>query len=135
MLGTQARVWVGLDWSRDCLIFFLQVCQRDYYCPGLGPNNTFVCPDGKYSLAGSDSVGDCVCPEYSSSRPNSKYVQECTCDPGYYRLYSNQYAIGGWFCAPCNPGQDCYNNSNYTCPDHSSSYAMAKAYTDCYCLS
>ena len=98
-------------------------------------NATFVCPDGKYSLPGSDSVGDCVCPEFSSSKQNSRYINECICDAGYFRLYDSQYLIGGWYCAPCNPGQDCYNNSNYTCPEHSSSYAMAKSYLDCWCLS
>jgi hypothetical protein len=98
-------------------------------------NASFVCPDGKYSPSGSDSIGDCICPDFSSSRLNSKYVSECICDPGYFKQYSSLYAIGGWFCVPCNPGQGCFNNSNYTCPDHASSYAMAKGYTDCWCLS
>jgi hypothetical protein len=98
-------------------------------------NATFVCPDGKYSLPGSDSVGDCVCPAFSSSRPNAKYVNECICDAGYFRLYSSQFVIGGWYCAQCIAGQECYNNTNYTCPVHSSSYAMAKSYLDCWCLS
>ena len=98
-------------------------------------NASFVCPDGKYSLPGSDNVGACICPTFSVSRLNSKYVSECICEPGYFKQYNSQYAIGGWFCAPCNPGQGCYNNSNFTCPTHASSYAMAKSYTDCWCLS
>ena len=98
-------------------------------------NASFACPDGKFSLPGSDNLGACVCPDFSSSKQNARYVQECTCIDGYYRQYSNAYAIGGWFCAPCNPGQDCYNNTNYTCPVHASSYAMAKSYQDCWCQS
>jgi len=112
-----------------------QVCQRDRWCPGMAVNASYACPDGKYSLPGSDNVGACICPDFSTSKLNSKSVTACVCQDGYFQQFSDNYPIGGWFCAPCNPGQECYNGMNYSCPVHSYSYALAKSYLDCWCLS
>ena len=43
------------------------------------------------------------------------------------------YALGGWYCRLCQVGEFCFNNTNRTCPDHSSSFGVAKTYSDCYC--
>ena len=113
----------------------MQECPRDHWCPGLTVNASFVCPDGKYSLPGSDNLGACICPDFSSSKPNSKSVLACVCDDGRFKQYSNSYPIGAWFCAPCSPGQGCHDGLNHSCPAHSYSNAMAKSYLDCWCLS
>ena len=92
-----------------------------------------VCPDGKYSMPGSDDSGDCLCPPNAYSQQNARYVTECICDSGYYKEYNGLFALGGWYCKLCLPGEFCYNNTNRTCPDHSSSYGVAKTYLDCFC--
>ena len=112
---------------------FWQFCKENSYCPGGAVNSTTVCPGGKYSLPGSDDNGDCKCPDNAYSRQISRYVTECICDSGYYREYSGLYALGGWYCKLCLPGEFCYNNTNKTCPDHASSYGVAKSYLDCFC--
>ena len=112
---------------------FWQFCKENSYCPGGAVNSTTVCPGGKYSLPGSEDNGDCKCPDNAYSRQISRYVTECICDSGYYREYSGLYALGGWYCKLCLPGEFCYNNTNKTCPDHASSYGVAKSYLDCFC--
>lgn len=112
---------------------FWQFCKENYFCPGGAVNATTVCPDGKYSMPGSDDPGDCLCPQHSYSRQNSQYVTECICDSGYYREYSTLYALGGWYCKLCLPGEFCFNNTNRTCPVNSSSFGVAKTYLDCFC--
>ena len=96
-------------------------------------NATTICPDGKYSLPGSDDPGDCNCPNSSSSRQNAKYVTECICDSGYYKEYSGLYPLGGWYCRLCQVGEFCFNNTNRTCPAFSTSFGVAKSFSDCFC--
>lgn len=96
-------------------------------------NATTVCPDGKYSLPGSDDPGDCNCPNGSSSRQNARYVTECICDSGYYKEYSGFYPLGGWYCRLCQVGEFCFNNTNRTCPAFSTSFGVARSYQDCFC--
>lgn len=43
------------------------------------------------------------------------------------------YALGGWYCRWCQPGEFCFNNTNRTCPVHSTSFGVSKSYSDCYC--
>jgi hypothetical protein len=96
-------------------------------------NATTVCPDGKYSLPGSDDPGDCNCPNGSSSRQNARYVTECICSSGYYKEYSGFYPLGGWYCRLCQVGEFCFNNTNRTCPAFSTSFGVARSYQDCFC--
>ena len=96
-------------------------------------NLTSVCPDGKYSRPGSDGVEDCNCPEHAVSRQNAQRVSECICDAGYYKVYKPSSPLGGWYCEVCVPGQFCYNNTNRTCPPHSTSLSDAADVLDCYC--
>ena len=110
-----------------------QFCKENHFCPGGAVNATTVCPDGKYSLPGSDDVGDCNCPNSSTSRQNSRYVSECICDSGYYKEYNGLYPLGGWYCRLCQVGEFCFNNTNRTCPEHSTSFGVAKSYQDCFC--
>jgi hypothetical protein len=86
-----------------------------------------------YSIPGSDDVGDCDCPQHASSRQNARNVAECMCDPGYYKVANKNSLLGGWDCQACTPGQFCYNNTNRTCPPHSTSFPDAKGVLDCYC--
>lgn len=58
---------------------------------------------------------------------------ECICDPGYYKEFNSAIKPGGWHCRLCLPGEFCANNTNQTCPVHSSSFGLAKSYTDCFC--
>ena len=113
--------------------FFSQVCRENHFCPGGGVNFTTVCPDGKYSLPGSDDIGDCLCPSNAYSRQNSKYVTECICDSGYFKEFNGAYVLGGWYCRLCLPGEFCFNNTNKTCPENSFSMGVAKSFQDCYC--
>jgi hypothetical protein len=111
----------------------LQFCKENHFCPGGAVNASTVCPDGKYSLPGSDDAGDCNCPNSSTSRQNSRYVSECICDSGYYKEYSGLYPLGGWYCRLCQVGEFCFNNTNRTCPVHSTSFGVARSYQDCFC--
>ena len=111
----------------------MQICREDRFCPGGGANVSIVCPDGKYSLPGSDDVGDCLCPAHAVSRQNARFVTECICNAGYYKEFSAAHPLGGWYCRLCLPGEFCFNNTNRTCPTHSSSHGVAKSYTDCFC--
>ena len=112
---------------------FLQVCKEDHFCPGASVNLSTACPDGKYSLPGSDDTGDCNCPVHAVSRQNAQKVGECVCDDGYYKVYNPSSILGGWYCEICIPGQFCYNNTNRTCPVHSTSLADAGDVLDCFC--
>ncbi len=109
------------------------MCKEDRFCPGGGANLTIVCPDGKYSLPGSDDPTDCYCPDYAFSKQNAKYVTECICQSGYFKEYNSALKLGGWGCSVCLPNQVCYNNTNTTCPVHASSFGAAKSYVDCWC--
>lgn len=57
-----------------------------------------VCPDGKYSLPGSDNVSQCLCPPFSSSVRKATNVSVCTCDPGYYQVTNRTSKLSGWQC-------------------------------------
>ncbi len=96
-------------------------------------NFTLVCPNGTYSLAGSDEIYDCVCPENADSKRSARNIMECVCRPGFYREYSNLYPPANWWCKPCVPGEYCWENSNLTCPSHAFSIGSAQSYSDCYC--
>ena len=110
------------------------VCKEDHFCPGGAVNYTSVCPDGKYSLPGSDDVGDCVCPVHSTSQQKSSQSAQCVCESGYYKVYTAGALLGGWQCEVCKPGEFCYDNTNRTCPPHSVSTGVAKSVQDCYCV-
>ena len=110
-----------------------QFCKENHFCPGGAVNATTICPDGKYSLPGSDDLGDCNCPNSSSSRQNARNVQECICDSGFYKEYSGSYPLGGWYCRLCQVGEFCFNNTNRTCPAFSTSFGVAKSFQDCFC--
>lgn len=43
------------------------------------------------------------------------------------------YTLGGWYCKLCRPGEFCFNNTNRTCPEYSSSFQVAKSLQDCFC--
>ena len=92
-----------------------------------------MCPDGKYSLPGADDVGDCNCPNNSISRQNAQYVSECICDSGFYKEFSGLFPLGGWYCRLCQVGEFCFNNTNRTCPVHSTSFGVARSFRDCFC--
>ena len=111
-----------------------QFCKEDHYCPGGAVNLTIACLDGKYALAGSDDPSDCSCPEHSTSQQKSSQATQCVCESGYYKVYSSAAALGGWTCQLCKPGEFCYDNTNKTCPPHSTSLGVAKSVQDCYCL-
>lgn len=130
------RFWGGQGGAwRDIInqLTFWQFCKENHFCPGGAANDTTICPDGKYSLPGSDDPGDCLCPERSSSRQNAKYATECICDSGFYKEFNSIYVLGGWYCRWCQPGEFCYNNTNRTCPEHSTSFGVSKSYSDCFC--
>jgi hypothetical protein len=110
-----------------------QFCKDDHFCPGRGANLSYVCPNGKYSLPGSDDEGDCNCPTNAVSQQKASQVMQCVCSPGYYRVYNYTALLGGWQCALCKPGEYCYDNLNATCPPHSVSLAVAGALLDCFC--
>ena len=110
-----------------------QLCKENHFCPGGAVNYTEMCKDGKYSLPGSDDVGDCRCPDNAVSRQMSSQSKECVCDSGFYKMYTPQAAIGGWRCEACKPGEFCYDNANKTCPPFSVSLGVAKSVLDCYC--
>ena len=114
-------------------LFWWQVCKENFFCPGGAVNISNVCPNGTYSLSGSDDVGDCRCPLNSVSIQNSRRISECICEDGYYKVFNPSSKLGGWFCQICLPGQFCYNNTNKTCPAHSTSFADAGNVLDCYC--
>lgn len=109
------------------------MCKENHFCPGGAVNLSTICPEGKYSLPGSDDSGDCRCPANASSRQNSRNVAECMCDAGYYKIFDQKSSLGGWFCQVCAPGQFCHNNTNKTCPPHSTSLSDAKGVLDCFC--
>ena len=109
-------------------------CKMDYFCPGGGVNLTTVCPDGKYSMPGSDDVTDCKCPDFATSKQTSVSVTQCVCQAGYYKEYKPEAQLGGWICQACKPGEFCYDNANKTCPPHSTSLGVARGVLDCYCL-
>ncbi len=111
-----------------------QVCKMDNWCPGGAVNASQVCPDGKYSLPGSDAVNDCNCPDHSSSQQKSSEPKQCVCESGYYREYNPAVPLGGWTCTLCKPGEFCYDNTNKTCPQYSTSLGVAKSVLDCFCL-
>ena len=111
-----------------------QICKMDSWCPGAAVNASQVCPDGKYSLPGSAASNDCNCPTKSSSQQKSSEPKQCVCDSGYYREYNPSVQLGGWTCTLCKPGEFCYDNTNKTCPAHSTSLGVAKSVQDCYCL-
>lgn len=96
-------------------------------------NFTLVCPNGTYSLAGSDDIYDCACPENSDSKRNSKNIMQCVCRPGFYQEYSNLYPLANWWCRPCTPGDYCLENQNLSCPLHASSSSSAQNLVDCFC--
>jgi hypothetical protein len=75
-----------------------QFCKEDHWCPGGGANLTMVCPDGMYSLPGSDNVSQCLCPPYASSVRKSASASVCTCNPGYYQVTNATYLLSGWQC-------------------------------------
>lgn len=110
-----------------------QECRAGSYCPGGMANFTLVCPNGTYSLAGSDDIFDCICPEHADSKRSSRNVMECVCQAGFHREYSNQFPPANWWCKPCVPGEYCWENRNLTCPSHAFSFGSAKSYTDCFC--
>lgn len=109
------------------------ICKENHFCPGGAVNYTVACADGKYSLPGSDDVGDCKCPDHAVSRQMSSESKQCVCQPGYYKIYSTSATLGGWRCEICLPGQFCYDNVNKTCPPFSSSDSFADDVLDCYC--
>ena len=111
-----------------------QFCKEDHYCPGGAVNLTYACLDGKYSFAGSDDPTDCMCPDHATSQQKAIQASQCVCDSGYYRVYSSAATLGGWTCQLCKPGEFCYDNTNRTCPPHSTSLGVAKSVQDCYCL-
>ena len=92
-----------------------------------------VCPDGKYSLPGSDNVSQCLCPPYSSSVRKSTNVSVCTCNPGYYQVANAGYQLSGWQCQVCQPDDYCYNGLNVTCPPKSHSGPGVSDYMQCAC--
>lgn len=92
-----------------------------------------MCPNGKYSLPGSDDEGDCNCPANAVSQQKASQVAQCVCLPGYYRVYNPNYLLGGWHCAQCQPGEYCYENLNSSCPTHSISLAVSGGLLDCFC--
>lgn len=110
-----------------------QFCKEDHFCPGGGVNVSFVCPDGKYSLPGSDDNTDCNCPEFSTSQRNSQNSSQCICGPGYRKVYKANSPIGGWVCELCGVNEYCYNDQGTSCPQHSSSYAGSDVLLDCFC--
>ena len=57
-----------------------------------------VCPNGTYSIPGSDQESDCFCPPHSSSQRTPSHVYECTCNPGYYQVFNSSVDIVGWQC-------------------------------------
>lgn len=97
-------------------------------------NLTTVCPNGTYSMAGSDDPGDCRCPEYSTSQQKSSQAAQCVCESGHYKVYTTASTIGGWVCQKCLPGQFCYWNTNMSCPPHSLSLGVARSVQDCFCM-
>lgn len=111
-----------------------QFCKEDHYCPGGAVNLTIACVGGKYSLAGSDAENDCNCPEQATSRQKASEAAQCICNSGYYKEYSSAAVLGGWTCQLCKPGEFCYDNTNRTCPPHSTSLGVARSVQDCYCL-
>jgi hypothetical protein len=117
----------------DIFGLFAQFCKEDHFCPGGTANASTVCPDGKYSLPGSDDPGDCNCPNSSTSKQNAKFVSECICNPGLYKEYSGMNPLGGWYCRLCQVGEFCFNSTNRTCPAFSTSFGVATSYQDCYC--
>lgn len=110
-----------------------KICRENHFCPGGAVNYTEACADGKYSLPGSDDVGDCVCPTKAVSRQMSSLSKQCVCESGYFKMYTPLALLGGWRCEKCLPGEFCYDNSNKTCPPFSVSDGEAKNVHDCYC--
>ena len=84
-------------------------------------------------MPGSDDPGDCNCPNSSSSRQNSRYATECVCYSGFYKEYNGFYPLGGWYCRLCQVGEFCFNNTNRTCPAFSTSFGVARSFSDCFC--
>lgn len=118
---------------REVTVCFFQFCKDDHFCPGKGVNLSFVCPNGKYSLPGSDDEGDCNCPTNAVSQQKASQVAQCVCIPGYYREYNHNAILGGWQCTQCQPGEYCYDNLNNSCPPHSVSLAVSNNFLDCFC--
>ena len=112
---------------------FWQECRAGWYCPGAQTNFTLACPNGTYSLAGSDEIYDCICPDNSVSKRNSKNIMECICLPSFFKEFSYLYPPANWWCRPCTPGDYCLENQNLSCPLHASSSSFAQSYVDCYC--
>lgn len=110
-----------------------QECRAGFYCPGGIANFTLVCPNGTYSLAGSDDIYDCACPENSDSKRNSQNIMQCVCKPGFFQEYSYLYPPANWWCKPCTPGDYCLDNQNLSCPLHASSSSSAQNLVDCFC--
>ena len=96
-------------------------------------NISIVCPNGKYSLPGSDDEGDCNCPVNAVSQQKASQVAQCVCSKGHYRVYNPNALLGGWHCVQCQPGEYCYDNLNASCPPHSISLAVAESLLDCFC--
>jgi len=112
-----------------------QFCKQDHFCPGGGVNLSTICPNGKYSQPGSDEESDCRCPDFASSIIKSKNVSSCQCNPGYYQVYTSSFQMtGGWVCHQCLPDDYCYNGTNFSCPDHSTSLFASDEITDCMCI-
>jgi hypothetical protein len=111
-----------------------QECRPGFYCPGAQANFTSACPNGTYSLAGSDEIYDCSCPENSISKRNSQNVMQCVCLPSFFKEFSFLYPPANWWCRPCQSGEYCLESVNVSCPAHASSHASAKSYSDCFCL-
>lgn len=110
-----------------------KVCKENHFCIGGAVNHTEACADGKYSLPGSDDVGDCVCPVHAVSRQMSSVSKQCVCESGYFKMHTPLALLGGWRCELCKPGEFCYDNNNKTCPPFSVSEGEARSVLDCYC--
>lgn len=93
-----------------------------------------MCPDGTYSLPGSDEAGDCKCPQHATSQQKASEAKQCVCASGYYKVYNPALPLGGWHCQLCVAGQFCYDNANMSCPAHSVSLGVAKSVQDCFCV-
>ena len=131
--GVKGGVWPGKKKDPSDPSGGWQFCKEDHWCPGGGANLSMVCPDGKYSLPGSDNVSQCLCPPYSSSVRKSTNVSVCTCNPGYYQVANAGYQLSGWQCQVCQPDDYCYNGLNVTCPPKSHSGPGVSDYMQCAC--
>jgi hypothetical protein len=109
--------------------FSCQACREGSWCPGGVVNASNICPDGKYSPAGSDDSGDCLCPANSISVRKTNNISQCACQEGYYK----EYGPSGWKCLICQPNQYCSNDLNQSCPAHSTSLADAVSFWSCLC--